>query len=619
MLRRFIAVGLVGFFLVMSFVVAEDNIGPYNPIADVNKDGARNMGSSQMVCFTVDSSLYEPWETSFIGLDGYPMIGFTAYDGRLYATSNNNLYIYDGTGWSVLEAPAYVTSLMPYENKLIIGGQGGLYSYNGSSFSLVFPVSNYIKVLGVYNKTLYAGTFLDKPPALYYCSGSPDNPNNWHVDNGFSTILNFSGPFGSIDSFAVYDNAMFVSSGGTVYSYNGIEWSIAASYDDTCAFLDLQVYNSKLYLATRDQGWRRPFYQGGTGFSGRVIEFDGENWTTVFDHDYWIYSLEVYDNKLYVGTAEKIYAYNGTNWETSFNATEGAYYAISMMTYDSKIYVGMGNGYIFSHTSAITANFAAIESDLTSPSGAYRWLDSADQAYATDYRNNYNYSQAAVTVTYFRVGKTLTGRLVAKNLKPNFAYQLKLVGAPGTVDNEQIGLAGRWWQEEWNGSSWSNGQNLNNKGNGSSPNPNDLVYFAKRFTEDPSSPTGYHYRYTGYLLFAYFITDENGDATIYFETGSCYHVLWKTNQRSRTANDGPIHTATFDPDPSQAAYDADYPNSTISIFGEWERLPIGGVNLALGQYSCQMVLTEESFHGTSPLAGNWAAAMSVEISFTITE
>jgi len=39
MLKRFVALGLVGLFLVMSLVVAEDSIGPYNPIADVNKDG----------------------------------------------------------------------------------------------------------------------------------------------------------------------------------------------------------------------------------------------------------------------------------------------------------------------------------------------------------------------------------------------------------------------------------------------------------------------------------------------------------------------------------------------------------------------------------------------------
>jgi len=74
---------------------------------------------------------------------------------------------------------------------------------------------------------------------------------------------------------------------------------------------------------------------------------------------------------------------------------------------------------------------------------------------------------------------------------------------------------------------------------------------------------------------------------------------------------------TFDPTVS-TAYDVDYPESTVSIFGEWERLPMGSVNLAAGNYNCQLVLTEESFHGTGPLEGNWAAAMTTNISFTIT-
>jgi hypothetical protein len=30
---------LVGLVLAMSLVLAEDNLGPYNPVADVNKDG----------------------------------------------------------------------------------------------------------------------------------------------------------------------------------------------------------------------------------------------------------------------------------------------------------------------------------------------------------------------------------------------------------------------------------------------------------------------------------------------------------------------------------------------------------------------------------------------------
>jgi hypothetical protein len=216
------------------------------------------------------------------------------------------------------------------------------------------------------------------------------------------------------------------------------------------------------------------------------------------------------------------------------------------------------------------------------------------------------------------IGSRLTGLLVARNLKPNFAYQLKLVGTSGSSDNERIGFAGRWWQEEWSGSAWTSGSNLNNKGNGSSPNPNDVTYLSRYLIEDATSPTGYRYRYIGYLVFDYFITNSNGDATVLFETGSCYHVLWKTGQRARTADDGPLDTVTFDPDLSQVAYDQDYPSSTVSIFGEWERLPMGEVNLTPGQYGCHILLTEESFHGTAPLAGNWATVMSAQITFSIT-
>jgi hypothetical protein len=246
-----------------------------------------------------------------------------------------------------------------------------------------------------------------------------------------------------------------------------------------------------------------------------------------------------------------------------------------------------------------------------------RWMDVADQLYSTSFQASYNYSQATVSVQYVMVGETLTGVLTAQNLKPNFAYQLKLVGTPGTEDNERIGLVGRWWEQEWAGSGWTDGANLNDKGDGSSPNPNDVIYFARRDIENATSDTGYHYKYTGYLVFAYFVTDSNGDATVFFESGSSYHVLWKISQRTPEADDGSIDTVTFDPAGTEPAYDVDYASQTISVYGEWERLPMGSVNLAAGDYECQMVLTEESFHGTDPLEGNWAAVMTTDVSFTI--
>ena len=319
-----------------------------------NESGGDGMGDTPYV-IDVDNRdnypLMNPWPSGwkldFTAPTNHPIVDFAIYNGSLYAAADNKLYVKDGSSWKVIDAPTFVISLEPYENRLIVGGQNGLYYYDGTSFGLIFSVPTYIKVLGVYNDRLYAGTFLANPPELYYCNDSAENPANWHLDTDFATIRNFSGPFGSIDSFTVYSNAMYVGSGGTLYSFSGTDWSIATSYDDVYAFVDMQVYNGRLYLATRDQGWRKPMYLGGSGFSGRVIEFDGTSWTTVFDHDYWIFSLETYDNKLFVGTANKIYTYDGTNWNTSFSTGEGAYYAVSLITFNDKIYVGMGNGYIF--------------------------------------------------------------------------------------------------------------------------------------------------------------------------------------------------------------------------------------------------------------------------------
>jgi len=250
----------------------------------------------------------------------------------------------------------------------------------------------------------------------------------------------------------------------------------------------------------------------------------------------------------------------------------------------------------------------------------YRWRDAADNLYSDSYRTTYKYSQALVQVTFYEAYPFFHGTLTASNLKPNFAYQLKLVGLPDELSNEKIGLAGRWWQEHWDGTAWVGGQNLNIKGDdGSSPNPNDHIYFDTRDTPS-SSPTGKLYRYTGYLVFDYFITDSNGNAQLDFEARSSYHVLFKTSQRTNTPQDGPLKERTFQPTSSDLGYDKNYPQSTTSIFGEWERLPAGGVFLQPGYYTCKVVLTEESFHGSGgTYAGNWAGAMEGDISFAIEE
>lgn len=296
-----------------------------------------------------------------------------------------------------------------------------------------------------------------------------------------------------------------------------------------------------------------------------------------------------------------------------------------------------------------TATLGDINSATTDPPSNFRWMNVANQLYRETYRTKtdpspdyYDYKDGFldsdkkpnVIVKYFTDALRLHGTLTAKNLKPNFAYVVKLVGKGGENDtepfgkkgNEDIGHTGRWWQEEWKNGKWSGGQNLNEKGNGSSPNPNDVLYDTRRNIPDAGSPTKKKYRYTGYLLFDYFITDNDGNADLTFDARSSYHVLWKTSQNHAWTQDkdGPKKDASVDVDlldplPDAYPYDQDYPAKTDKVFGEWERLPHGGVQLpqvGSHEYEARFVLQEESFHGTG-LAGQWAAAMEANVTFTL--
>lgn len=97
---------------------------------------------------------------------------------------------------------------------------------------------------------------------------------------------------------------------------------------------------------------------------------------------------------------------------------------------------------------------------------------------------------------------------------------------------------------------------------------------------------------------------------------SAYHVLRKTSQGPPVAGDGPIKTHTFDPVMGTPAYDTDYPATTVSVYGEWERLPTDGITLASGSYTLEFLLTEESFHD-SGLGGWWAHACHGPAEFSI--
>jgi hypothetical protein len=211
-----------------------------------------------------------------------------------------------------------------------------------------------------------------------------------------------------------------------------------------------------------------------------------------------------------------------------------------------------------------------------------------------------------VSVSYYDVGTTFAGSLIAVGLKPNFAYQLKLVGKPendpqwGTAgddwSNQSIGYAGRWFEQA--------------PGSG-----NRTDAYVTPLLSNPD------YVFEGYLLFDFFITDENGDANLDFALNSSYHVLWKESQRLPQPNDSDTKWRTFNVNSSSIAYDFNGGPFTEGIYAEWQndRPTSGNVNLPAGQYDVQVLLTEESFH-SSGLGGYWAAAMVCDqVEFTIVD
>ena len=208
---------------------------------------------------------------------------------------------------------------------------------------------------------------------------------------------------------------------------------------------------------------------------------------------------------------------------------------------------------------------------------AYRWRDIAENTYWDDpVVRDYTYAGtdgAAVFLDITSPAPTFTAYLVARGLKPNFAYQLKLNGKPAedANANQILGDLGQWWGDE------------------------------------------------GYILFDCFVTDENGDAGMPLALDSSLHVLWKESQRDPVPEQDSqptYHTLTTASflmpwyDPGQ------YTTGTVGIYGQGEPgrpLP-GQVILPGGGYNVKILLTEESFHSdgppTDPDGGYWQTVMT---------
>jgi len=235
--------------------------------------------------------------------------------------------------------------------------------------------------------------------------------------------------------------------------------------------------------------------------------------------------------------------------------------------------------------------------------GHERFMDIAGWTYSRRFISGFSYTdpelrRPEVRLEYLRRAETFVGRITARRLKPNFAYQVKLQGVFwDRVSFERIGRLGRWRLPGW-------GLNFT-----------DAQYEAYPDKSETQS----------YLMFDFFVTDSQGNAEKELYADSSLHVLWNPLwQRKPAMGDSvPVPVVREGSDPSLYAnpnagfgVQCVYAQCEGSASGGPARPPIGEAFLPPGRYRAELVLTEESFHGFGD-AGRWASVLKAPVDFEI--
>ena len=228
-----------------------------------------------------------------------------------------------------------------------------------------------------------------------------------------------------------------------------------------------------------------------------------------------------------------------------------------------------------------------------------RWCDIAGNYYSGTFASAFSYERPCprnprVLIRIEPRSDTLRGRLEARWLKPNFAYQIKLRGIFADRRSfEAIGRIGRWRLP----------------GRGTNYSDQDYLDYPDKASVE------------AYILFDYFVTDRYGNAIREFAADSSLHVLWNASRQGGTPEMGDLYgVAVVADDP--AVYTR--PKREARAEWLWAEREHGRyqrrdelIRLPPGDYMAELVLTEESFHSSESDGGYWATVYRCPISFTI--
>lgn len=265
------------------------------------------------------------------------------------------------------------------------------------------------------------------------------------------------------------------------------------------------------------------------------------------------------------------------------------------------------------------ANYASIELSPTKDllEQELRLLDAGGRAYSKEFISRFNYGGTAtekphVLLEYIREAETFTGKLTARGLKPNAAYQMKLRGVyDDSTSFENIGRLGRW----------------------------RLPGRTTNYTDSDYESFQDKHLVESYLFFDFFLTDGRGNAYKEFYADSSLHVLWNLAQRPPTPEDSALVELSYAntdprlysnpgllfPGDSLSSSDKElvpvpaeyvYAESEHNSVSYGNRPPIRQAFLPEGTYSAEFVLTEESFHSYGD-GGYWATVMAAPVEFRI--
>ncbi len=237
-----------------------------------------------------------------------------------------------------------------------------------------------------------------------------------------------------------------------------------------------------------------------------------------------------------------------------------------------------------------------------------RWLDIDDARFhafintlGTPEEFSYRAGQVVLTYDFQQQGGIFRGHIEARDLKPNFAYQLKLCGKPAfgargwgqfgdDKSNAALGFQGRWWDDTDQKSGWDD-------------------YYRSLYVR--ASPKRRH-TMVGYLFIGDFVTDEKGNASHDFVADKPLHVTWQDKQKINFKHhEAGVWTVQSTQTPFRG-YGYTFGPRSIKLWYEHEKGRPPRLNLPAGLYNCRLLITEESFHAKTTAGGRWLTVLATE-------